>query len=236
MTEPRTCTRCGERPEAMRPGGIGMGRCSECIAVEAGRAEVGTVSAIEGGKRFRKKLADGSWVACDRDGNELGEYVRGRLADIMDRYKLVPASALLTGAMPTEWNQGGGAKVTSIVRGTIYLPVGGGPMARNDDPDTSKAAASEAARPDRKMKQQLEVLRTIPGVFDEPNQITDGHGALKAGIHPGSFSKRRGELVDAGLVTCTGEGLSPYGRKAMLWTRTAEGEMTLAAVMKEVGS
>lgn len=115
-------------------------------------------------------------------------------------------------------------------------PIPTGPVARATDPGTSHDAGREvAANPVRLFAQQLVVLATIPGVFDEPNRITDGHGAIRAQIHPGSFAKRRKELADHGLVTCTGEGLSPYGRRAMLWTRTPEGERYLTSVLKNGG-
>jgi len=216
VTEPRPCKTCGARPEKVRRNGAPLGRCTQCISDAADRAPIGTVSAIDNGARYRKKVAAGKWVACDADGNELGVYVRGRLDEIIAKYNLVPAGAMFDG------------QPDNVVR----LPVGTGPLSRVDDHDTS-VAAGEAIGSDeeRRMRQQLVVLRTIPSVFDEPNGITDGHAALKAGIHPGSFSKRRVELERRGLVACTGEGTSPYGRRSKVWTRTAEGERTLAGVM-----
>lgn len=86
-------------------------------------------------------------------------------------------------------------------------------MARQSDPDTSHAAARDAA-PNAQTNRAL-ALRLLR---DHPNGLTDFELAALTGLQQTSIGKRRGELRDAGLVYDTGERRpSPSGSKAIVW-------------------
>lgn len=221
MTEVPMCPVCTVRPCKVRTNGRSLGRCDECI--RAGSAAPGTVREVRPGK-FRVKRADGSWVASDENGRELGEFVSGRLDDIMARYRLVPAPAQLIIESDPLPSFAPSTSHAVMVVGPAELPVAAGPVARASDPWTSHAAGRQAADPKNLTDAQGCVLSALAS-----NRRTDHEVAAVKRMHGGTAAKRRLDLQRAGLVrpvVVDGETLTrptPHGRRAIVWEATEAG-------------
>lgn len=117
---PKLCKSCG-KPARDRSNGRSLGYCNECFPTKA--VAVGTITTDNAGRR-RVKLESGDWVLCDDRGRPFDDpWVAGRLSEIVAKYEMVPAGALLA--------------------------VTPSPSARPTDPPTSKIAAAVAANPGR---------------------------------------------------------------------------------------
>lgn len=93
------------------------------------------------------------------------------------------------------------------------------PRARSGDPRTSQAAAD--IDPARLGKGQLAVLKAL---YENRDGLTDHELAALVGRPQTSAGKRRGELLDGGLVRDTGTTrLSPYAKACVVWQLTDDG-------------
>lgn len=93
------------------------------------------------------------------------------------------------------------------------------PAARNTDPETSHAAASE--HPDIRDNDRRLVLITHAA---HPNGLTDFELAALLRRQQTSLGKRRGELRDMGLIEQTElRRPAPSGSSAIVWRITATG-------------
>lgn len=98
----------------------------------------------------------------------------------------------------------------------LSFPGMAGPTARVTDPDTSLEAGREAWKRRGPLQQRvLDALRTLgPSTDDELV-------AHLRNAHPGSVAKRRGELVDEGVVEATDQRRqSRWGRDCIVWKLT----------------
>ena len=98
------------------------------------------------------------------------------------------------------------------------------PSARNNDYETSHAAAVDASF--RASEHRLLALRTL----NRFGPLTDYELSARTGLQQNSIGKRRKDCQDAGLVDvyCNANGEkvkrpAPSGSKALVWTITAEG-------------
>lgn len=96
------------------------------------------------------------------------------------------------------------------------------PTHRVDDGPTARTAARHQT-PHRLSETRERVLRALL----VHGALTDHAIADATELHPGSASKRRGELVKMGLVREHGRSLSPSGVPAATWALTADGIATL---------
>lgn len=93
----------------------------------------------------------------------------------------------------------------------VPLPFG---AARATDPDTSHAAARDAARRAPRMRERVLLTLIAAGA----RGMTDFELAHALGAQQTSAGKRRGELVEAGLVENSGiKRPAPSGSAAIVW-------------------
>lgn len=87
------------------------------------------------------------------------------------------------------------------------------PSARLSDPETSREAA--AAHPSARINLREDVYGLLQL---HPDGLTDWEIALELGRHQPSVGKRRGELVEIGVVEFAGIWrLSPLGSRCRVW-------------------
>lgn len=93
------------------------------------------------------------------------------------------------------------------------------PATRRTDPDTSHAAADDAAP--NAATHRARALTELRNAGD--SGLTDFELAERLGVQQTSIGKRRGELRDAGQVVDSGERrLAPSGSKAIVWVAVRE--------------
>ena len=110
-----------------------------------------------------------------------------------------------------------------MIPGQLAFAGTAGPAARATDPDTSLEAGRKAWQ-DRGRLQQRVVLALSDGPMTDSEIVERIERVTQRRVHPGSVSKRRGELRDEGVVVDTGvRRMSPFGREQIVW-QLVEGE------------
>ena len=141
---------------------------------------------------------------------------------------IVTVCAVLDGGRKADIEFASGAQLRVPMRLLGAIPAHH--RARATDPETSLLAAATATA--GLTHNQIVVLTALAAAGDR-GMIDHDHEPLN-GLKQDTAGKRRGELVDQGLVVDSGQRRkTPRGAKAIVWTITPAGDVTLRSLQRK---